>query len=54
MKYSISESRKSVGTFITVYGFNAEEFVVFIPELCGGYFQALAYAKAWILDRGDK
>lgn len=46
--YQISESRKCTGTVITVFGPNAVDVVVFLPRLCGGYFQAVEAAKAWI------
>lgn len=44
----ISESRKCTGTVITVFGFNAVEYVQFIPALCGGYFGAIEAAREWI------
>lgn len=53
-KLQVSESRKCTGTVITVFGFNAEDLVHFIPSLCGGYFEAIQIANQWIEKYNDE
>jgi hypothetical protein len=48
--FYISEARKCTGTVILVSGFNAVEYVAFVPRFCGGYFSAVEAAKAWIAE----